>query len=165
MTRRLILFTLVALFPSVVFAKQVNTSPIDGVWKIAERTETGANPSSITSPQPSLLIFARGHYSWLSISGTEPRKESPAPATGKLTDADRVARFHEWDPLAANTGTFEVKGSAVITRPIVAKNVSVMAPGSSTTREFKIDGDTLWLTQRTTGATPGEVRLRLTRVR
>jgi hypothetical protein len=164
MTRRLILFAFVVLFPSVTFAKQA-TSPIDGVWKIAERTETGANASSNTSPQPSLLIFARGHYSWLSINGTVPRTQSPAPATGKMTDADRVARFQEWDPVSANAGTFEVKGSSLTTRPMVAKNVSVMSSNNPITREFKLDGDTLLLTQRSTGPQAGEVRLRLTRVR
>ena len=166
MTRRAILSALLLVFvPIASLAQQRAASPIDGVWRITERADTGANSSTIKSPQPSLLIFAFGHYSWLSINGTEPRKQPAALVEGKLTDADKIARFEEWQPLTANSGTFEVKGSSLITRPLVAKNVGVMASTDPVVREFKLEGDTLWLTQRSTGASPGEVRFRLTRVR
>lgn len=108
MTSRTALLTLLLLIPGLAFS-QGSTAPIDGVWKIAEVVTTGANPATNTSPQPSVIIFARGHYSWLSVGGTSPRKQSAAAATpGKLTDADKVARYEEWNPFTANTGTFEI---------------------------------------------------------
>jgi hypothetical protein len=165
MTRRALFLASFVLVSTASSAQQDNASAIDGVWKIAERTQTGANASSVTSPQPSLVIFTRGYYSWLSISGNAPRKQSAPPVAGKMTDADKVARYAEWDPLNANSGTFEIKGSSLTTRVTVAKNVGVMAPNNSLTREFKLEGDNLWITQRVAGDPSGELRWRLTRVR
>jgi hypothetical protein len=34
---------------------------------------TGANAETISNPQPSVVIFARGHYSWVSVGGSKPR--------------------------------------------------------------------------------------------
>lgn len=163
MTRRALVFALLALLPAISVAQQGATSPIDGVWRITEETTTGANATSNKSPQPSLLIFARGHYSWISLGGTTARKQRPAVATpGKPTDAEKIAAYEEWGPVTANAGTFEVKGSTLSRRLLVAKNVGPMTAKDPTLHEFKIEGDTLWLVQKTQS---GETRTRLTRVR
>ncbi len=165
MTSRTALLTLLLLIPGLAFS-QGSTAPIDGVWKIAEVVTTGANPATNTSPQPSVIIFARGHYSWLSVGGTSPRKQSAAAATpGKLTDADKVARYEEWNPFTANTGTFEIKGSTLTRRTLVAKNVGVMSSTTPNAQEFTLEGDTLWLTGPAPGDPKSQTRFKLTRVR
>ena len=166
MSRRALLLAVFVLLPVVSFAQQGAASPIDGVWTIAEITATGANPTTNKSPQPSLLIFARGHYSWLNVNGTTARKQSPPLATpGKPTDAEKAARFDEWQPLTANTGTFEVKGNTLTRRLLVAKNVNAMSATTATVQQFKLDGNTLWLTGPAPNDPKTEVRYRLTRVR
>ena len=165
MTRRALLFALVVLLPVPSLAQQGAASPIDGVWKIAEVTNTATNTTNKT-PQPSLLIFARGHYSWLQVQGTTARKARPAAATpGTLTDAEKVAAYDEWAPLTANTGTFAVKGSTLSRTLQVAKNVGAMSATAPQEQQFKLEGDTLWLTGPAPGNQKGEIRLRLTRVR
>lgn len=166
MTRRAALFTLFVLVSGIAFAQQA-ASPIDGVWRITEIVTTGANPQNVASPQPSQIIFAHGHYSWLNINGTTPRKQRPPVATpGKLTDAEKAAIYDEWQPFTANTGTFEVKGSTLTRRSTVAKNVSAMAPvANPIVQEFKVDGKTLTLSGPTPGDPKSQTRFRLTRVR
>ena len=166
MTRRAVLFTLFVLVPGITIAQQ-NASPIDGVWRITDVTSTGANPSANKSPQPSLIIFARGHYSWQQLTGTTPRKQRAAVATpGKLTDAERLAAFEEWNPLTTNGGTYEIKGSTLTRRPTIAKNVSVMvSTASPIVQEFKVDGNTLTLTGPNAADPKTQTRFTLTRVR
>lgn len=166
MTCRAALLTAFMLVSTVVSA-QTATSPIDGVWKITEVVTTGANAATIAAPQPSLLIFARGHYSWLSIGGTTPRTQSPpAKDPAKLTDAEIAARYAEWNPFTANSGTFETTGSTLSRRPLVAKNVGAMTAANPQIHEFKIEGNTLWLVQKSGANQPAsETRTKLVRVR
>ena len=165
MTSRAVLMTLCLLVPGLSFS-QGNTSPIDGVWKIAEVVTTGANPATNSSPQASVIIFARGHFSWLNVGGTTPRKQSAAVATpGKITDAEKIARYEEWNPFTANTGTFEIKGTTLSRRMLVAKNVNVMSSTTPNVQEFKLEGDTLWLTGPAPGDPKSQTRFKLTRVR
>lgn len=166
MTRRAALLTLALLVP-VVAAAQTPASPIDGVWKITSVVTTGANASSVTAAQPALLIFARGYYSWVSVNGSTPRTQSPAAKEpGKLTDAEKVARYNEWNAFTANSGTFEIKGSTLTRQIQVAKNVGAMSATNPTVMEFKIDGNTLTLVQRSAAGQPAsETRTTLTRVR
>ncbi|HJU44185.1 MAG TPA: hypothetical protein VJ691_15265 [Vicinamibacterales bacterium] len=167
MTRRAVLFALFVVLPGIAIAQQGSASPIDGVWRITEITTSGANVSTNKSPQPSLLIFSRGHYSWIHVAGTTPRKERAAAATpGKLTDAEKIAAHDEWQPLTANAGTFEVKGTTLTRRLMVAKNVAPMAPTANpVVQEFKIDGSTLTLTGPSGGDPKTQIRYTLTRVR
>lgn len=167
MTSRAVFLTLFLIAPGLAFS-QSNTSPLDGVWQITEIATTGANANTNSKPQSSLIIFARGHYSWLNINGATPRKQRAATATpGKPTDAEKMAAYDEWQPLTANTGTFDVKGSTLTRRPSVAKNVGAMAPAAGPiVQEFKIDGKTLTLSGPTPGSTTNsQTSFKLTRVR
>ena len=169
MTRRAVLLvTLFVLLPAIAIAQQQGgASPIDGVWRITDVTTTGANPSANKSPQPSVIIFARGYYSWISVGGTTPRQQRAALATpGKPTDAEKIAAFEEWNPFTANSGTYEIKGTTLTRRPVVAKNAGVMAATASpNVQEFKIDGNTLTLTGPAPGSAKSQTRFTLTRVR
>ena len=150
-------------------ARNQTKSPVEGVWRIVEVVMPGATPAekgtTITSPQPSLIIFTRGHYSQLVLRGQQPRDAvAPAKDPQNLTDAEKLARFEEWRPLVANAGTYEVKGSTIVRRPIVAKRVEVMTSATPVTSEFKLEGtDTLWLTP-TGDRAATDPRVKLTRV-
>jgi hypothetical protein len=165
MTSRAALLTLFLLVPGLAFA-QSNTSPLDGVWRITEIAATGANASTNSKPQASLIIFARGHYSWLNINGTTPRKQRAAVATpGKLTEAEKIAAHDEWQPFTANSGSFEVKGSTLTRRRLVAKNEFAMGSAPPLVEQFKLEGDTLWITSDPPNAHGAQTRYKLTRVR
>jgi hypothetical protein len=94
-----------------------------------------------------LIIFTRGYYSEVYVTGGQPRAiVAPAKDPQKLTDAEKIALYEQWKPFTANSGTYEIKGSRVIRRAIVAKNVDVMTRRTPNIQEFKLEGaNTLWL--------------------
>ena len=54
-----------------------------------------------------------------------------------------------WGPFVGEAGTYEITGGNLITmRPIAAKNPAAMAPGAFIAYSYKLDGDTLWVTQQ-----------------
>lgn len=132
-----------------VFAQ--TKSPVEGVWRIAEVTIPGSDPAekgtTISNPQPGLLIFTKGYYSTVTVASGEPRVAvAPAKDPGNLTDAEKIALFAQWLPFFAHSGTYEIKGSTLIRRAIVAKNVAAMTRGTPNLQEFKLEGpNTLWL--------------------
>lgn len=141
------------------------TPSLQGVWRVTDIVVTGANAATNKSPQPSLYIFTKQHYSIMTVNGAAARKNFGAPKDPlKLTDAEKIARFESWDAFTANSGTFQVSGSTLTTRPLVAKNPGVMA-GPPATREFRIQGNTLTLIQKSAAGQPvSETRTTLTRV-
>src|SRR5690349_6527922 len=95
----------VALAPQAASAQ----AGLEGVWKITNITATGANASVNASPQPSQMILTRGYYSFVQVASPTPRKASPNAANpARLTDAEKLARYEEWNAFAANAGTYEV---------------------------------------------------------
>ena len=163
MTRRALLLSALVLIPSSTNAK----SPLDGVWRITQVVTTGANAVTITNPQPGLVIFAQGHYSWMSANGEKPRTASPAPKDpASLTDAEKLARYEEWTPFTANSGTYSTEGSTLTRHVLVAKNVNVMTAATPQVQSFEIEGDTLYIIQRSAPGQPvSETRTKFTRVR
>jgi len=91
-----------------------------------------------------LLIFTNGYYSLLQVLGTQPRPELKPPAGSMPTDAEKIAYYEEWRRLLANSGTYEISGTTINFRRIVGKTEGVRP---LTVREFKLEGDTLSLTQ------------------
>ena len=143
-------------------------TPVEGVWKIAERVVPGTNPRAkgvaITYKNlPSLIIFTRGYYSQVYLSDDEPRAALPRPKdTQNLTDIEKIARYESWRPFFANAGSYEIKGSALILHPSVAKNPNQMN-GRWPALEFKLDGpNMLWLIPATESSI--EPVIKLTRV-
>jgi hypothetical protein len=119
---------------------------LQGVWKYTEINITGPNARTITAPQPGLLIFTKKHVATVSITGDKPRPDLPQK---DATDAQKVAT---WTPFWAMAGTYEVKGTTVTYHPIVAKNP--LEPGAFTTLDYRIEGNTLSLKQKTNKAGP-----------
>ena len=152
--------------PQASLAKGKATS-LEGVWKITNVTTTGANAATIASPQPSLIIFSRGHYSYVAVGGPEPRASAaPAKNPDKLTDAEKIAKYDEWDKFTGQAGTYEVKKSTLVRQPIAAKNVSVMTTDGPIEQEYKLAGNSLVLISKSAAGQPArEQRTTLTRVR
>jgi hypothetical protein len=161
-TSTLLVVLLVVGVAGISFAQ---TAPsIQGAWRVTERTVTGAAAATDKSPQPSIYLFTKQHYSIIVVPGTAARKEPVAAANpDKLTDAEKIARYDIWNVFTANTGTYQVSGSTLTTRAVVAKNPAVM--GTTASREFKIDGNTLTLIQKSAAGQPAsQTTTRLTRI-
>jgi hypothetical protein len=168
--KKLVIFSVViAALTFVVFGQTKSLTPavFEGVWKVSEIVTTGANAGTNRNPQPSVVIFTRGYYSYLSVNGTQPRpKFAPAKDPAKLTDAEKIARFEQWSPFTAQSGTYEVKGTTLTRRPTVAKNVDVMTTNPPMIQEVQMEGNDLWLIQKSAAGQPAsETRTKLTRVK
>jgi hypothetical protein len=144
------------LFASGGFAQ--TKSPVEGVWKITEWTESG---KTNTNPQPGLIIFTRGYYSVAILMA--PRAGSiPSNMGREPTDAEKIGLFEQWKWFVGISGSYEVKGSTVVMRPIVAKATWDM--NRQNAPEFKLEGsNTLWLIP-TGDATKVGLRMKLTRL-
>jgi hypothetical protein len=156
---------------STAFAQ--TKSPVEGVWKIVEVAAPGTNPAekgattTNSNPQPGLIIFTKGYYSQVIVRGGQPRAAvEPAKDPQNLTDAEKIARYEQWGPFTANSGTYEVKGTTLTIRPIVAKSVEVMTGGTPLELTFKLEGpNTLWLIPPADqSATRPQNKLKLTRL-
>lgn len=142
---------------SAAFAQTKST--IEGVWKITEWTESG---QTNTNPQPGLIIFTKGYYSVAILMA--PRAGSMPPEMGrKPTDAEKIEYFELWKWFVGISGSYEVKESTIVMRPIVAKNPWDMSRQTPFEPEFKLEGpNTLWLTP--IDAKKVGLRMKLTRL-
>jgi hypothetical protein len=104
------------------------TPSLKGVWRVVE--VTGADGKLNPKPEPGLYIFTDRHYSIMRVN--QPRAALPESAG----DKERLAAF---DPFTANSGTYQVKGTQLMTQPMVAKNPNVMT-GKGGTSELKMEG-------------------------
>lgn len=142
MNKQIFLTVLVSLIVAACEAPQeTRESPLDGAWQVVEVEITGDGATAHNQPQPSLVIFSRGYYSWSRVTTTSPR---PLFAAETPTDAERVAAY---DSVLFNSGKFEISGSTLTVWPVVARSPNIMAGGSESYR-FQLSGDTLQVHQR-----------------
>ena len=165
MKRYSLTLVLSVLSASAAFAQ--TKSPVEGVWKVAEvipaSSSAAEKPTPITNPQPGLLIFTKGYYSVVAVTGRSARTSVDAKDPQNLTDAEKLAFYEQWRAFAANSGTYEIKGSSIIRRASVAKNVNVMTRQEPLAVEFKMEGtNTLWLIPP--ADRPNDPRVKWTRV-
>jgi hypothetical protein len=137
---------------------------IQGVWQAVEVTITGpgARTIAIREPRPNLTIITARHYSRVEDQSERPRL-NPADVTKASADELRAA----WGPFVGEAGTYEVTTDNRMTmRPIAAKNPAVMGPGVFITYSYKLDGDTMWVTQQRnqTGPFANPVTVKVVRV-
>ena len=119
---------------------------IQGVWKAVEVTITGpgARTIAIPEPRPNLTIITARHYSRVEVQAEGPR---PIPADVTKASADELRAV--WGPFVGEAGTYELTTDNRMTmRPIAAKNPAVMGPETFITYSYKLDGDTMWVTQQ-----------------
>ena len=125
-------------------AQQPAPRQIQGVWRVVEATLTGPSARTISfSEQPNLTTITPRHYSRVEIQANGPRPVLKDVATASADELRAV-----WGPVVAEAGTYEVTADLITMRPIASKNPAVMGPGVFITYAFKLDGDTLVLTQQ-----------------
>ena len=126
-------------------AAQRKPGSIQGVWQVVQVNMTGATPRTILipEPRPNLTIITGRHYSHIQIESDGPRT-APSDMTTATADELRAG----WGPFGGEAGTYEVTANTITMHPIVAKNPAAMAPGAFMTITFKVQGDTLWLTEQ-----------------
>jgi hypothetical protein len=142
---------------------------IQGVWRPVEVTITNpnSNPQGLgkgthTTLQPALAIITAKHYSSIVDTAAKPRPTTAFNAPGKPTAEEMQT---QWGPFAANAGTYELSGTTLTLRPIVAKNPAIQ--GKSFVRfTIKLDGNNLWTTQTetSTGKTEYPTTIKYVRV-
>jgi|SRR6476620_9033414 len=162
--------TLMVLCTTVVSAQSSTKKSIEGVWKVTEIVVAGQDASNVSNPQPGLIIFTQKYYSVMWVPGNEPRSlfkgENP-------TNEEKIAAY---DSFIANAGSYEVVDGILTLHPMVSRSPNFMGGGSAK-NQFRIEGTTLWLTQKNTDLTfrsgdrvapssgpASETRLKLTRV-
>lgn len=113
--------------------------PLEGVWTVVEIQRTNAGGTGeVFQAQPGQFIFARSHYSAVFVPGPDARQ---AFATQWQPTPEEVIAACE--SLIVNSGTYEVSGSRLTVRPMIAKTPEFA--GGHQTYEYRIDGDVLSL--------------------
>jgi hypothetical protein len=153
----------VVLLVAQGIAAQSTRASIQGVWRIVDATVTGPGARTIAfAERPNLTIITARHYSRVEVQADKPR---PILADAAKASADELRAA--WGPFVSEAGTYEVAAGSLITmRPIASKNPAVMGPGVFITYSYKLEGDTLSLTQQRNqnGPFANPFTLRLTRV-
>ena len=154
----------VAFFQQPASSQQGLTAQyFEGVWKITKVVTPGAVTN--TSPQPGLVIFSGGYFSFARVTSSEAREPAPPAANpAQLTDAEKIARHDEWAPFGAAAGTYEIRGDTLLTHNIVAKVARNMTLTEQATIQ-RIDADTFTATARTPGDPNSGRQTTYTRVR
>ena len=144
MKKLLFVALIVGLTTSQGIAGQSKPTSIQGVWHVVEATITGPGARTISfAERPNLTIITAKHYSRVEVQADGPR---PVLADVAKASADELRAA--WGPFVAEGGTYEVAGNLITMRPIASKNPAVMGPGVFITYSFKLEGDTLSLTQQ-----------------
>lgn len=153
----------VALLACQATAAQSTRASIQGVWRIVDATTTGPGARTIAfGERPNLTIITARHYSRVEVQADKPR---PILADVAKASADELRAV--WGPFVSEAGTYELTpGSLITMRPIASKNPAVMGPGVFITYSYKLEGDSLSLTQdrNQNGPFANPFTLRLTRV-
>lgn len=132
-----------------------------GVWSLTA-VDPGDGSPVIQPSQPGLYIFADGYYSAVFAPGSDPRIKSEV--SFQPTQDEMVAQY---ETIIVNTGTYEISGSTVTFRPIIAKSPGFVGGHQMST--FRVEGDTLVLTEdvlvSVDGVSPSDFAGSLTLVR
>lgn len=145
MTKLLFGTLTVALLASQGITAQSKHASIQGVWQAVEVTITGPGARTITipEPRPNLTIVTAKYY-----SRVEDQSERPRPIPADVTKASADELRAAWGPFVGEAGTYEVSDNQITMRPIAAKNPAAMGPGAFITYSYKLDGNTMWVTQQ-----------------
>ena len=135
----------IGLVISQGIAAQSTRESIQGVWRVVEATITGPGARTIAfADRPNQTIITARHYSRVEVQADGPRPVLPDVAKASADELRAV-----WGPVVSEAGTYEVTPGGFITmRPVASKNPAVMGPGVFITYSYKLDGDTLLLTQQ-----------------
>lgn len=131
-----------AIVAAFVFTTSAQSKAVQGVWQSTETIIGGPDGTAFKVSQPTLSIFTKKHYSFMSILGDTPRPDisERSPATPELMKEVFVDRF------TANGGTYEVKDGKLTTHPSIAKSPSYMKAENFTVYSVEVKGNTMTLT-------------------
>jgi hypothetical protein len=135
----------VGLMTSHGIGAQPTRESVQGVWRVVEANIPGPAARTIAfAERPNLTIITASHYSRVEVQADGPR---PILADVAKASADELRAV--WGPFVSEAGTYEVTSGGFITmRPIASKNPAVMGAGVFITYSYKLDGDTLSLSQQ-----------------
>jgi hypothetical protein len=144
-TRLLIAALSLGLLTGSRAGAQSTRASIEGVWRIVEAAVTGPAARTISfAERPNLTMITARHYSRVEVQADGPRAILTDVAKATADELRAV-----WGPFVAEAGTYEVTpGNSITMRPIASKNPAVMGPGVFITYAYKLDGNTLSLTQQ-----------------
>src|SRR5262245_44294287 len=145
MQKILIVLLSVAALTGTDVTGQSNPGSLQGVWQAVEVTLTGPGARVITipEPRPNLTIITSKYYSRVEVHAEGPRPRIADVAKASADDLRAV-----WGPFVGEAGTYELTSPNELTmRPIAAKNPAAMVPGAFIVYSFKLNGDTLLVTQ------------------
>ncbi len=126
----------VACAPAAVEEPET-TGPLEGVWSVvAVDPMDGSSP--VDPSQPGLYLFAGSHYSAVYTPGPDARVKSEASFLP--TEDEMIAQYQS---IIVNSGTYDVDGSSLTLRPMIAKSPGFV--GGRLTGTFSVSGDTLVL--------------------
>ena len=106
-----------------------------GAWSLTAVNPGNASPL-IEPSQPGLYIFTADYYSAVFAPGPDLRIK--AEVSFQPNPEEMVAQY---ESIIVNTGTYEIDGSTVTFRPIIAKSPGFV--GGHQTSTFRVEGDTL----------------------
>ena len=112
-----------------------------GVWSLTA-VDPGDGSPLIDPSQPGLYIFRTDYYSAVYAPGTDQRIKSEL--SFQPTPEEMIVQY---ESIIVNTGTYEINGSTVTFRPIIAKSPGFV--GGHQTSTFRVEGDTLVLSYDT----------------
>ena len=137
-----------------------SNAAFEGVWRTVEVVVAGPSPRTYR-PLSAIAIFHGRHYSRLEVHAEQPLPQLTDPSNASA-DQLRAA----WGPFVGEAGTFEVNGNEITMQAIVSKNPSAMTKGAVSVYTFRLDGNTLTLTQVRTHAGPSAspITIKATRI-
>jgi hypothetical protein len=124
------------------FVDAAADNPLIGVWRVVDQAGR---------PGAGVYIFTSRHYSMMVASTDRPDITDTSQAA-----ADELRAL--WNPMPASAGSDEVADNLVTIRPIVAKIPVVMKPGAYEVYAFRVEDNTLSLTQQRNVRGPVEGR-------
>ena len=150
--KRLLFALFVVVVVSTAVTGQQRTASLAGAWRVTEVTTTGPNGTTNSNLQPRLVLFTGTHYARVGVTSPSPRS-LPAAGAGFAPES---LLLEQWGPFAADAGTYQVNGTEVTLRSIVAKNPAIMSSDGRffVTYTFRIEGNSLTLTQKSNANGP-----------
>src|SRR5689334_2828209 len=156
--KRILLSALTTALPFSFGAHTASKPSVQGTWRTVAVTLPDGR--TITNLQPNLTIVTAKHYSRVEVHADAPRPTVPDVNTAT---ADQLRAI--WGNFVAEAGTYEINGSVMTMRPLVAKNPAAMATGAFTSYEFTLVGDTVWVTAQATERGPAVDAVKIKAIR
>ena len=144
------LLLLVLLSSLTVFGQ--NTDPIAGAWEQIGVRNLATGTDLPRSSPPVHAIYSNGHF----VQFTAPaNRQKLQKVISEMTREELIERFQG---MQGQYGTYRVEGNKLIRKVQAAANPN--NEGTENTSEFRVEGDTLILTNTSPQGQPSEIRYR-----